>query len=179
MKGLTVLFVTISLRLVGQSLSGSDVDRYCKEIQSKLDKKELERFFYPDMSYCGGSLYGYYDKNKLVYIDATYGAELGYIQKIYFIKDSVYFKIVETNYQPADMVDEYCKTHKTKTGECDFKNMPFDKIVTTVIFSNNRIVARTKNGKKSELKNTADIIESLIDCGQIMQKELGERKTNR
>jgi len=180
MKGLMILLLTISLRLVGQStLAGNEVDKYCKEIKSKLDKKELDKFFYPDMSYCGGGLYGYYDRNKLVYIDATYGAEFGYIQKTYFIKDSIYFKIVETNYQPADTVDDYCKTHKSKTGECDYKNMPYDKIITTIIFSKKEIVSQMKNNEKVELKDTTGIVKTLIECGEIMRKELGEKKISR
>jgi hypothetical protein len=180
MKRLIIIFLTISIRLVGQpSTTDDEVDKYCKEIKSKLDKKELDKFFYPDMSYCGGALYGYYDKNKLVYMDATYGAEFGYIQKTYFIKDSTYLKIIETNYQPADLVDDYCKTHKTNTGECDYKNMPYNKIITTFVFSEEKIVTRLKNNKKVNLKDTTEIIKRLIECGQIMQKQLGEKKISR
>jgi hypothetical protein len=57
--------------------------------------------------------------------------------------------------------------------------MPYDKIITTVIFSTEKIVSQMKNDEKVELKDTVDKVTILIECGQIMQKELGEKKISR
>jgi hypothetical protein len=159
-------------------LTRDEIERYCGQVKLKLDKKELERFFYPNMSDCGGGLYGYYDKGNLVYIDATYGGEYGYIQKTYFIKDKEYYEIIETRYLPVDQ-DNYCKTHKTKTGDCDSKNMPYDKTITTVIFSTDKVVTISKNKKKVKPTDTKGLIKDLIDCGESMKKELSEEKISR
>ena len=179
MKRLTFVFLTISLKLAAQSLTVDEIDRYCKEIKSKLDRKELNRFFYPNMSDCGGGLYGYYANDKLVYIDATYGGQFGYIRTNYFIKDSVYFKIIETNYQPSVSTDQYCKTHQTKNGDCDYGSMPYNKIVTTVIFTKDTIVTQLKNRRKVKLTDTKNVVRTLFKCGQSMQKELSQEKISR
>jgi hypothetical protein len=179
MRLLTILFLTLSLNLVGQSLTVGEIENYCEQVKLKLDKNELKKFTYPNMSECGGGLDGYYDNNNLVYIDATYGAEFGYVQRTYFLKDNEYYKITETRYLPADKVDNYCAKNKTKTGECDYKNMPYDNTITTIIFSRDKILTVSKNNKKIITTDTSRLLKELTDCGESMKKELGAEKISR
>lgn len=76
--------------------SQNQIDSLTKEMDRLLERQLLTKYFYPNMSGCGGGLYGYYKDSTLLIIDATYQAELGFSsRKMYWHNGS----IIKINYR--------------------------------------------------------------------------------
>ena len=81
MKYLTFILIIFSQLTFGQTKTKPEIDDYVKIIDSLISNNKLIKVFYPNMSACGGGLFGYYQNGELVLIDATYQAELGFSSK--------------------------------------------------------------------------------------------------
>ena len=170
MKIIILLFCPLSL--YGQPVVLEAVDQYCTDIKIKLDRNQLGKFETSQMSDCGGSVTGYFASGKLVYIDAMYGVQFGYIHKTYFVRDTAFYKITEEVYQPVQSPDEYCKTHTAPNGECDYHNLKYENISTTVwpAFKNKSI--RLRGVTNTPIADLHRVVHSLIECGKSMREEL-------
>nr|WP_294860192.1 hypothetical protein [uncultured Fluviicola sp.] len=136
-------------------------------------KTNLTKYFYPNMSSCGGALYGYYDRHTLVKIDSRYNAELGYSQKIIQYENEEITQIIYAEhfakwdeylekYPNDEETDEKKMSYTDDRLEIDF--YPVKKIRT---YSNNQL---TKNVVSEES------IQQLLDCAKQMEKELSSEK---
>lgn len=140
------------------------------EIDSLFNNGILTKKFYPNMSYCGGALYGYYYKDELKIIDSEYGAELGFSSKKiycngnkilrinyreYFPEDGKYLKnypLEKYEYDPSKMTYSDTIYESTSLNKYEFKKMADNKVVSTIIDST--------------------LMKRLIDCGKRMKTEL-------
>ena len=73
-----IFFTQISF---GQTWTKDETEDYCSNIDRLKTENKLIKVFYPDMSACGGGLYGYYQGDKLILISSNYGAESGFSSK--------------------------------------------------------------------------------------------------
>lgn len=80
-----------SLMSLEDEMSSAD---YAVYVDSLIDNQLIEFYQHPDMTIWGSATGGYY-KNELVFIDATYNAELGYSIEQFYLKSGeiVYVKI--------------------------------------------------------------------------------------
>lgn len=66
-----------------------------QEIDSLFNKNALTKKEYESKFVCGGGLDGYYFKDQLVLLEATYSAELGYsYKKMYLLFGNEFSKII-------------------------------------------------------------------------------------
>ena len=86
-----ILFTQISF---GQTWTKDEIEDYCSNIDKLKSENDLIKVLYPNMSACGGGLYGYYQGNELILISSTYSAELGYSSKTVYFKNDKVVKII-------------------------------------------------------------------------------------
>lgn len=158
----------------GQTLSSRAIEKYCREIEIKVNSHQLKKRTYPNMSSCGGNLFGYYDGDKLVYMIGFLSAEFGNVQTVFWIRDNRYYKIVERRHLPSVSTDDYCKTHITSSGQCDTKNIPYANTVTTILFSSDTVVTVAKSKRRIKIKDATKRAKDLVNCGESMKGELTE-----
>lgn len=173
---LLILFLSCTMHLHAQVKS---IDKYSLEIDSLYRAGKLTEKQYPNMSFCGGSLKGYYHHDKLVYIHTVYGGEMGYYETHYFIRDSVLLKAASfrLEYTPADDMDAYCKKHKLPGGNCDFRGLPkTTELVKRYFTAQDTIVYAKRNGSHVTLSKEEKQQEIGItrDCYPHLLKELSE-----
>jgi hypothetical protein len=171
-----VFFSSITLPIVAQSLSREEIDRYCKDIITKQEQGKLVEYLYPNISICGGMLSGWFDQDKLVIISAFNKGDFEMIHRTYYLKDSVFYAATDNRRRPILDVDEFCKTHKTKEGSCDFANIPYERVVTTIFLTDKLMVSLDINGVKQELPSKDWMVEKILECGKLMRSELGKKK---
>jgi len=139
-----------------------------KKIDSLYNSGILTKVFYPNMSACGGGLYGFYYDNELILINSKYGAELGFSSKKIYWNGNKILKIKYRQYfaewgkykkkYPKDEWDESKMTYSdtiykiTFGEEYEFKKMAGEKIIST--------------------KTDSTLIKKLTDCGKRMKMEL-------
>ena len=99
---------------IEQCILDSNIDRLKTE-------NELIKVFYPNMSACGGGLYGYYQGDNLILISSNYGAELGYSSKTVYLKEDKIVKIMYCEHY-AEWVKYEEKFPKRKPSLKYFKN---------------------------------------------------------
>lgn len=104
------------------------IDKYKTDIDSKLKAKKLTSKEYPEMSFYGGSLTGYYLNKKLVLIQTQRAVEFAFTDiDLYIINDSVVY-VTEQNSvikQPENMGD-YIEKHTDKNGLTDLSKLPLE-----------------------------------------------------
>ncbi len=159
-----------TVRMNHRKTYSADVIRKQVTAIDKLQKaRQLKKISYPEMSSCGGGLYGYSQKGKLQYIDATYGAEFGYsAQKVWF-KDSSVIKIVLQEHH-ADY-DAYSAKYPNAES-FDEKLLTYHDKVTTIILTNPPIITQTFDGKKVPVDFTDKDLQKTLRCIDQMMLEL-------
>lgn len=138
-----------------------------------LQAPKLEKFFHPNMSFCGGNLYGYYDSGELVKIESRFGAEFGYsirniefkngeVIKIFYQEYFADYEKFSQNYPNSEFIDREKLTYTDTSYIIEFgaKNS-FKKYGGTVFVSN---------------QNNEDLIKKLLDCVETMKFELDSEK---
>lgn len=172
-----ILFFLLTINLCAQNLTKSKIDSFVKNIDSLKTSKKLSRYFYPEMSYCGGSLYGYYFENKLVLIEANNGGEFGNLtsHKMY-IKDTTVCKILYREHWAEE--DKYSKKYP-KDEEINEKKLTYSDTLYTVFVMNNPIFIKSSRGKVVSKTPNKLLIEAWLTCGRKMQAELGGKKVKR
>lgn len=137
------------------------------------NQKTLTKYFYPNMSSCGGALYGYYDDTTLIKIDSKFGGELsltyqtvvydrGKIRHITYGQELPKTEEYHQKYPNSEGIDREKLTYTSERVEIDF--YPVKKI-------------RTYSNKK-QVKNsiTEENIQQLLDCAKQMEAELASEK---
>lgn len=133
----------------------------------------LEKFFHPNMSHCGGNLYGFYDSGELVKIESRFGAEFGYsirniefkngeVIKIFYHEYYADYEKFSQNYPNSEFIDREKLTYTDTSYIIEFgtKNS-FKKYGGKVLVSN---------------QINEDLIQKLLDCAETMKYELDSEK---
>lgn len=141
-----------------------------REIDSLFDNGILSKKFYPNMSACGGGLYGFYYNNDLILIDSKYGAELGFSsQKIYWNEN----KILKIKYREyfAEW-GKYQKNYPPKKVKYDPSKMTYSDTIYEITFGNKYGFKKMAKEKVISIKTDSILIEKLTNCARQMKSEL-------
>ena len=124
------------------------------------------------MSACGGGLYGYYHDQKLVLIDATYRAELGFSSRTIYVKDSLFVKIVyREHFAEWEKYDQKYPSDKYKWNP---EKMTYTDTLYTISLGSPIDFTKRAAGKVVSRQVNQELIDELICCGKEMRRELAE-----
>ncbi len=153
------------------SNDNSTIAAYVKKVDKLVKSGDLDKYFYVNMSFCGGGLYGYYKGDELIFIASVYGGELGGFRAkdVYWRNDT----IVQLNYQ------EYFPNYEAfneKIPELEYEenlekmiysdtsyHLTFGQTFEQVAYCGNTQVIRPLNEEE---------INYLIECAYSMREEL-------
>lgn len=153
--------------------SSSKIATYVISIDSLKNQNKLEKLSYPNMSACGGGLDGYYLNKKLVLIDATYKAELGFSSKKYYIDQGEFVEIIYREYFAE--WEKYEQKYPSEKFEFDESKMTYTDTIYTISFTTPTILTTKQSDNKIISRETdAKLIEKLVKCGEDMKRELNE-----
>ena len=140
-----------------------------KEIDSLYNNGILTKVFYPNMSACGGALYGFYYDNELILIDSKYGAELGFSSKKIYWNEN---KILKIKYR--EYFAEWEKKYKKKypKDEWDESKMTYSDTIYKITFGDEYEFKKMADEKIISTKTDSTLIKKLTDCGKRMKMEL-------
>lgn len=161
-------------KVIGQttSMTEPEIEKYAKNIDKLKTENKLEKVFYPNMSVCGGGLDGYYLDKKLVLIDATYQAELGYSSRTLYINQDNFVKIIYREYFAE--WEKYEKKYPSDKYEFDAKKMTYSDTLYTITLTTPTVFKKQAGNKTISNEINQTIIDNLVNCGQEMKKELNE-----
>ncbi|GAB4154407.1 MAG: hypothetical protein Tsb0033_02360 [Winogradskyella sp.] len=140
------------------------------EIDSLFENGILTKKFYPNMSFCGGGLYGFYYNNELKLIDSKYQAELGYSsRKIYWNGN----KILKIKYREffAEW-GKYQKNYPPEKVEYDPSKMTYSDTIYELTFGDRYEFVKMASGKVISTKTDSTLTKKLTDCAKRMKTEL-------
>ncbi len=140
------------------------------EIDSLISNKSLSELKYPNMSVCGGSLSGFYYKNKLVFIDATYSGELSYTRKKMYLLQSNFSKIIYQEHFPE--MDKYKKKYPLEKYDFDPSKVTFADTIYEINIGQKNGFKKTYLNEILSTKADSTLINKLLDCGERMKTEL-------
>lgn len=155
-------------------LSNAKIDSLTHELDKLIEAKLLAKYFHPNMSSCGGGLYGYYSDTTLLMIDAIYQAELGYSRKkIYWNEDEIIKIIYQEHFAEWR---KYQEKFPPKKYEWDPSKMTYTDTVYQITFGKDYQMLKTANKKLVSESPDSRLIERLVDCGFEMRNELKNEK---
>ena len=128
------------------------------------------------MSFCAGSLTGYYYDKKLVYITGVYAAELGFSEQKLYLKDTIPYKLSYRQYF-AEWGKYYLK-YPNKELDLDEKKMTYSDTIFHVTFTNPIKIVKTSKNKYVDNKMDKDLLKYLTGCVKTMFAELESEKTS-
>lgn len=173
MKTLIIVqLLFFACNVFGQTLRTTDIEVYTRKVDELKAEKKLEEKFYPDMSACGGGLYGYYHDQKLVLIDATYRAELGFSSRTIYLKDTSFVKIVYREHFAE--WGKYDQKYPSDKYKWDPKKMTYTDTLYTISLSSPIGFTKRAGGKVISRQVNQELIDQLIRCGKEMRRELAE-----
>lgn len=140
------------------------------EIDSLNADGMLTKKFYPNMSFCGGALNGFYYKGKLVLIDATYSGELSYTRTKIYLSKSDFSKIIYQEHFPE--MTKYKKEYPFEKYDFDPGKITFSDTIYQIDLGKNIDFKKTYKNRVLSTKIDSVLIKTLIDCGMRMKKEL-------
>jgi hypothetical protein len=154
------------------SVNRFEIEKYVKAVEKLRTENKLVKVTYQDKSACGGWLRGYYQNNKLVFIDATNSAELGFSSKSFYIKDNRFLKI--TNREHWAEWAKYEENYPPDKYEWDDSKMTYTDTIYSILLSDSIIFHKISADKIIDIKPNKTLIENLIKCGNEMSLELQE-----
>jgi hypothetical protein len=139
----------------------------------KSVNKDWQKYFYPNMSYCGGSLYGYYSSGELQRIESTYGAEFGYSERDVIFENG---KIKEIKYHEHNA--DYEKYRRQYPNDEGFEpdKLTYSDTSYILIFSPRKDFKKFAGRKLISSKVPQSLVDQLVDCAGTMKKELETEK---
>jgi hypothetical protein len=169
-----ILLIFPSL-LFAQAPTPKEVETYAGSVDSLMAKRALQKYFFPNMSFCGGALYGYYYQSKLVYIDATYAGELGFTNTKVYFKDTTVYKIIYRKYVP-EWTKFYSK-YPNADRKLEEKKMTYTDTTYTLVLSKPIAITKTARKGYSQAINEGGLSKHLLYCAYEMKKELETERT--
>ena len=146
------------------------------EIDSLYDNEILSKKSYPNMSACGGGLYGFYYNDELKLIDSKYQGESGYSsKKIYWYGNQI-LKIKYREYFAE--WGKYEKKYPPEKVEYDPSKMTYSDTIYEITFREKYEFKKMASNKLVSTKTDSTLIEKLIDCGKRMKTELESELDN-
>jgi len=153
-------------------LTEPEIEKYVKTIDQLKNENKLVKISYPNMSACGGGLHGYYLNKNLVLIDATYGAELGFSSREFYIDQDKFLKIIYREYIPE--WEKYELNYPADKYEYDPSKMTYTDTIYSIILANPTVFRKKADKKTVSTKVNQKLIDNLVACGQKMTLELQE-----
>jgi hypothetical protein len=138
---------------------------------------KVERFFYPQMSFCGGSLEGLYSNDALIRIESTYGYDMGYSEKNIDFKKGRITKI-EYREHYADW-ETYNQRYGDEEGDIDASKMTYVDTLYILKFEPIRQFTIYSGKKRVQQQVSKELLDRLLDCTATMQKELTTERVKR
>jgi len=140
------------------------------KIDSLISNKILSEIKYPNMSTCGGSLSGFYYKNKLVFIDATYSGELSYTRKKMYLSNSGFSKVIYQEHFPE--MDKYRKKYPLEKYDFDPSKVTFADTIYEINIGQKNGFKKIYLNEVLSTETDSTLITKLLVCGERMKTEL-------
>lgn len=156
----------------GSLININDIDKYCIYVDSLIEINHLVIVEYPDMSFCGGDLKGFYLNDSLIYLSSTVSIEL------IFRKLNVYFyggKSIKIHlYEHFPNWDEYYLEFPNGEGEygTDYTSMTYADATSNYYLIKPTVAQTLINDVFVEEKLNNEKHESHLKCIKNMIKEL-------
>ncbi len=154
--------------------SQNQIDSLTKEMDRLFEQQLLTKYFHPNMSGCGGGLYGYYKDSTLLIIDATYQAELGFSRRKMYWRDGNIIKIIYREHF-AEWA-KYEANYPSDKFEWDPSKMTYTDTVYQIILGNEYQMQKMAESEVTSVKKDSILINRLVNCGFEMKKELESEK---
>jgi hypothetical protein len=126
-------------------LTEPEIEKYSKSIDKLRMENRLVKISYPNMSACGGRLDGYYLNKKLVLVDATYQAELGFSSKTYYIEQDIFLKIIYREHFAE--WGKYEQKYPSDKFEFDPSKMTYTDTVYSILLTNPTVFHKKADNK--------------------------------
>ena len=174
MKNIVYILILLSNLTFGQTvkLTAPEIEKYAKSIDKLKAENKLVKISYPNKSGCGGGIDGYYLNRKLVFIDATYSAELGFSSKTIYIDRDKFLKVIYREHLAE--WGEYEEKYPADKFEYDPGKMTYTDTVYSIILSNPTIFHKKADNKIISYKPDQSLLDKLVSCGEEMKLELQE-----
>ena len=162
--------------LVFVSAQETEWKRYVAQVDSLMQAQDLKEKKFKGNSYCGGELRGYFLKSELLYIHSVVKTEMSHaLTEVYLHADSMVFvRAGQAYYIPEKDMVEYCKTHKTKKGDCDYSALKKTVTEMEYWFGSDPVVTKKVNGEEVLLtdKLKRSYVSGMRSCFSKMWEEL-------
>ena len=174
MKNILFIFILLSNLTLGQTVpsTATEIDAYVTSIEQLKAANKLVKISYPNMSSCGGSVDGYYLNKKLVLIDATYSAELGFSSKTMYLHQDKFLKVIYREHYAE--WGKYERKYASEEQEFDPSKMTYTDTVYSITLANPAVFVKKAGNKVVSKKVNNSLVERLLKCGQQMKGELTE-----
>lgn len=172
MKNIIYILTLLSNFTCGKvvKLTEPEIEKYAMSIDKLRTENKLVKISYPNMSGCGGGLNGYYLNKKLVLIDATYKAELGFSSKIFYIDQDKFLKVIYQKHSAE--WGKYEQEYPSDKFEYDPTKMTYSDTVYLITLTNPTIFHKKSDNKIISTKLDQSLLDRLLSCGQEMELEL-------
>lgn len=175
MKLIVTLVLIFNLQIgFTKSLTLRQINSYVSWVDSLRHTGTLDKYFYINMSSCGGGLDGFFYNNQLVYISSVYGAEAGYSSKDVYLKGDLVYKI-----RYREHYAEWEKHHQNFPNDEDYKNMTYTDTLYTVFYSNSPLIYKTAGKRLVKTYRDSEFAYDLRNCAHSMRKELNSKDVKR
>lgn len=156
------------------TLNKAKIDSLTSELDKLMAEKSLSKYSYPDMSGCGGGVYGYYSDSTLLIIDATHKAELGHTRrKIYWSEERPIKITYREHFAEWKRYDEKYPSEKY---DWDPSKMTYTDTTYQITLGKEHQMLKMANGKQISKNLNAALANRLIDCSFEMKGELKREK---
>ncbi|MGB1243387.1 MAG: hypothetical protein ACPG49_12740 [Chitinophagales bacterium] len=150
------------------NLTKKQIDSVVIQIDSLVERHQLQEYSPPNMTFCG-ALDGYYQNKNLLLANCQYNGELGYESKKMYWKNGQLVKIIYYNHFP-----DWEKMPKDSIPPIE--KIPFKKDLYEIILAEKWDFKKIKSGKIVSTKIDSTFVKQLIDCGFSMKRELKTEK---
>jgi len=174
MKNIVYILLFLTNLTFGQTikLTETEIEKYAKSVDKLRAENKLVKVFYPNMSGCGGGLYGYYLNKNLVLIDATYSAELGYSSRTIYIDQVKFLKVIYREHFAE--WGKYEEKYPHDKFEYDPTKMTYTDTVYSITLTNPTVFQKRAGNKIISNNLDQSLLDRLLSCGQQMELELQE-----
>lgn len=156
-------------------LTDSQIDSTIFKIDTLLEQGKLTKYSFPDMSACGGGLFGHYLDTTLLKIDATFYAELGYSRRIFYWNKNKILKIIYQEHFAE--WGKYNENYPPETHEWDTSRMTYTDTVYNIILRQKHDFMKLAGDSLVSSIMDSTLVDRLLNCGFEMKNELNtERK---
>lgn len=161
--GCLLLFLLLGYTSTAQFLVPGMSSETQREIDSLLSANKLQKVNYPNMSFCGGALEGYYFEGKLVYISSTYSGDSGYrTLEAYF----------ENNRIEQIELEEHFPDWNSNAASPPIINS-FRKYILT---GRTYVIVESRD-KIQSLPDDETLVDQLVKCVDSMRNELHQTRS--